>query len=1546
MWEGLRAFDGPSLKRKLVARRDRGPDAGCAQLEAASVLLLRLCQQLTGELLGRASRSPAAWHHKLLHASLSTLWQQPPWQPLLSPSVSPEEVIAACGSLSERLSRAMGAVGRLETALAPQLEKVGPSLASPLESQNQPIHHLLPQDGIAAFDADEFAAASCEVLAAVLGSSELVHALESCSGCASAAELLLPSIDCRCHRYMITDSSVPRLEERRACLATFTSASFGLLDLGSHPRMQGYASSQFDLLVAAHALHRPPDLRLTLRSVKELLRGGGLLAMAELTQLCVVSQVSEGLAAEWWAARDGERLGQQSPLLSVEQWRRLLLDSGFAEAIGVARSVSSAMPKAAVLFAQVGHRAQGIESAGASCSCWPSLTTLLPFEGSLLISGGLGGLGLLTARLCADHGAQRIVLGSRSGSIRATSSEDHKWTCARTNVRHVLCDWASWQDVSALARQLGACGRPIGGVFHSAGILADGALAEQSAASLRAVLRPKLVGAVHIHAAVAQGPIHIFSVYASIVGLLGNHGQAPHAAASSWLDSFAHYRRGQSLCAQSVEWGYVAEVGVAARPSLLNHARRSGFGTVSRELVCSALEHLTPSGLACVAVLPADWVRLLSRLPVVQGVLLSARAWATSQQSAVDMCIAFEGLQPLWAHAHVQPPTRRSTRSPVGSDSLAKTASSAETAALLRSCFLQACGLPPPDADTPLFEAGVDSLLSIELRNVLQLALGSCPALPGTLVFAYPTLRQLTRFIRQRGADSSVAVAASAVAAIAAVRVSSGFGLVATRWANGVRDARPVWRVHSNGGSVIGQVPPDRWEVGSASAEGEAICSCLRHGGFCHGADLFNNRFFSINDAEASSADPQQRLLLEGGYEALHSASQTRASLLDQRVGVFVGICHEDFRSVARTTPSFSSTYASTGYAHSVASGRLSFAFGLHGNSAAYDSACSSTHTAAHAAHRALQLEECLLALLAGVNLMLTPEVALSFFAAKMLSLAGCCHTFDARADGFVRAEACCATALQPAAATAAVTRLLGIAVRQDGRSASLTAPNGQAQQLLLEAALADAASCGDELNSLQAHGTGTSLGDPIEVRAQSGALGLGRGVPLALHSMKANVGHSEPAAGLAGLQALAMTLQQATVLPNAQLRALNPHVGSAVHHGWSLLSVQLALPSVNAVGGVSSFGYSGTIAHAIAQAAANACCGPCTCCVLCPSAAGVFRRRSFPWPHLPRSTRHSNDRIERQVPLIMKGLHTAAGFAQEVFALLDTNVAAIELDAFAIPDDQHADQARIALAAHPMAVIVVCYGQTSKAGLVVPGMATISLAHAQATFSCSHSLSSSYLMSSMVRPLQRKAGLCVSMQAADDELTFDAATALHMGLIDFVGTSQQVDKELQRLWSRLIKVQIARLVDRHNDSFFSHSPSPSLCSTPLHSSPHLVYPLFPFPPLSTHCVLRLCGRWMRHSAAAVGRHHRCITTAALPLLHPDYCIPTTAPPPLHHHRITTAASLLSHHYCLIPITGIRAFTSDSSHQRHLTPAMAHNNPVGQPNGLAPPCLQYACACV
>ncbi|MFY9983858.1 MAG: type I polyketide synthase [Chthoniobacterales bacterium] len=412
------------------------------------------------------------------------------------------------------------------------------------------------------------------------------------------------------------------------------------------------------------------------------------------------------------------------------------------------------------------------------------------------------------------------------------------------------------------------------------------------------------------------------------------------------------------------------------------------------------------------------------------------------------------------------------------------------------------------------------------------------------------------------------------------------------RLPGGAHEESSLWRILSDGIDVITEIPGDRWDLEAyydpdPDMPGKMNC---RHGAFLSGVDRFDAEFFGISPREAASMDPQHRLLLETSWQALENAAIAPASLRDTKMGAFVGVSTNDYGRMVYDDEEGIDAYSTVGNSYSAAAGRLSYFFGVHGPSMAIDTACSSSLVAVHQACRSLRQGECNLALAAGVNVILTPQANINFCKSRMLASDGRCKTFDASADGYVRGEGCAVLVLKPlSSALASGDRILavirGSAVNQDGRSGGLTAPNGPAQEAVIREALVAADVVPHEVSYLEAHGTGTSLGDPIEVRAACAVLCKDRSPdqPLAIGSIKTNIGHLEAAAGIAGLLKVILAFQHKLIPANLHLKKKNPYID---WDRWPIV-IPTALTPWNPangrrIAGVSSFGFSGTNAHVI----------------------------------------------------------------------------------------------------------------------------------------------------------------------------------------------------------------------------------------------------------------------------------------------------------------------------------------------------------------------------
>lgn len=417
------------------------------------------------------------------------------------------------------------------------------------------------------------------------------------------------------------------------------------------------------------------------------------------------------------------------------------------------------------------------------------------------------------------------------------------------------------------------------------------------------------------------------------------------------------------------------------------------------------------------------------------------------------------------------------------------------------------------------------------------------------------------------------------------------------RFPGGASTPEGFWDILQNGVDAIAEVPKDRWDLDDYYNPDPDTPGKMHspYGGFIDQVQEFDANFFGISPKETIHLDPQQRLLLEVSWEALEHSGKNPQQLKGSQTGVFVGICSSDYshRILSHGLEQIDA-YISSGNSHSTASGRISYMLGLVGPNLVVDTACSSSLVSIHLACSSLRNQECNLALAGGVNLLLSPEVSIALSQGRMLSVDGRCKTFDASANGYVRGDGCGIIVLKRLSDAVAnrdniLAVIRGTAMNQDGPSSGLTVPNGPSQVAVIRQALANGGVDPAEVSYIEAHGTGTSLGDPMEVEALGSVFGKTHSQehPLILGSAKTNIGHTEGAAGVAGLMKLVLQLQHQQIAPSLHFNQPNPYIN------WSQLpvkvSTQLTPWQTNGktrIAGVSSFGFSGTNAHIILEEA------------------------------------------------------------------------------------------------------------------------------------------------------------------------------------------------------------------------------------------------------------------------------------------------------------------------------------------------------------------------
>jgi acyl transferase domain-containing protein/acyl carrier protein len=876
----------------------------------------------------------------------------------------------------------------------------------------------------------------------------------------------------------------------------------------------------------------------------------------------------------------------------------------------------------------------------------------LPWKdgGVYLLTGGAGGLGMIFAREIAGKVRHaRIILTGRSSlderkQARVDALRHHgEGTQLEYRVLDVTDQLAVEHCVADVVGQYGS----LDGIVHGAGVIRDNFILKKSNEELRAVLAPKVLGTLNLDRAAKDVRLDFLILFSSVSAILGNVGQSDYATANAFLDCYAKYRHRLVQAGQrfgktlSINWPLWADGGMAVDSGRLEQMRRQGFGVLSISAGIRALYRAWQSDEPHVAVLAGDR-RKLERLLRIAPVSLMTLSNAVAE----ELHTMYEASPPL-----------QSTSSAPSSDPAAidDTVDAATLLRKIQKTLVQAISQQlrvkeeDVDEEAQLSDFGFDSISLTSFGNYLNDTFGL--ELSPAIFFEYPTVCSFAQYLVCEHAallaDKFAVRAAVAGSMVKNVLPSSTDAPADTTTVTGLftrgrtrlnhvsaavlpqpqvqgpepvsiigmsgcfpaaRDIDEFWENLRSGKDCITEIPSCRWDWQAIYGDPalEPNKTNIKWGGFIEQLYEFDPLFFGISPKEAQLMDPQQRLLMMHAWKAIEDAGYCAQSLSGSRTGIFVGTANSGYGELVTQANIPIDAYSSTGAIPSVGPNRMSYFLNLHGPSEPIDTACSSSLVAIHHAVRAIRSGDCEAALVGGINTLVLPWAHISFSKAGMLSEDGRCKTFSKEANGYVRAEGAGILFLKQLSAAERDGDRIYAVVRASsqnhgGRANSLTAPNPKAQAELIKAAYREADIDPRTVTYIETHGTGTPLGDPIEINGLKAAFaelystsqgttqleGPGCGIG----SVKTNIGHLELAAGVAGVIKVLLQLKHRTLVKSLHCEDINPYIQLQGSPFYVVRENQFWQPVRNSLGdvlprraGVSSFGFGGVNAHVVIE--------------------------------------------------------------------------------------------------------------------------------------------------------------------------------------------------------------------------------------------------------------------------------------------------------------------------------------------------------------------------
>lgn len=807
-------------------------------------------------------------------------------------------------------------------------------------------------------------------------------------------------------------------------------------------------------------------------------------------------------------------------------------------------------------------------------------------NGVYWITGGAGGLG----RILAEHLSQypcTLVLSGRAELSPLASTWLVNLQQAGANIYYYPCDVSDLEKTTATFQKIRQAHGHINGIFHSAGQTSDAYLLQKNSGDAEPVIRVKADGLIHLDLCSAQEDLDFIVAFSSIAANAGSVAQADYAYANAVMDHYMAYRsglvqrgsrRGHSI---AIQWPYWAEGGMQLSEIETARIKREwGMVPMPRTVGLGVLDKMLVSTYSQMLVIFGDSQHIQARF----GVSSTASVTETPTGEAID-----------WAE-----------------DLLAR-----ETFNGVRKIISTLVKIPEQDIEPErVFEDfGIDSIIIGQINTELEKIIVSS-AISKTLFFEYRTLQQLCTYLAETYPDDLKAWLAprqaitpirQSVPVINALTVSTADSVyepnepvaiigLSGMYA-GVRDLDELWQKLSAGDTLITEIPASRWDLRDhyCSDKEDAIASGKSYskwGAFVNGVENFDSMFFNISPRDALNIDPQERKFLEYCWLAMEDASYTRKALEQYRVGVYGGITKTGFDLLRADYPSNDLFRPTTSFAS--LTNRVSHFFNFNGPSLPVDTMCSSSLSAIHLAAEHIQQGNCDIAFAGGVNFYLHPSNYTFLSRMRMLASDGKNKSFGLGGDGFVPGEGVGVIVLKRlSAAHRDKDHIYGVirgsAINHGGKTSGYTVPNPNAQREVIRAAMARAGLPATAVSYIEAHGTGTELGDPIEITGLSQAFGYRQDDEqfCAIGSIKSNMGHLEAAAGIAGLTKILLQFRHRQLVPSINADVLNKNIDFAstpFKVQRKAAAWEPATGSATRLAGISSFGAGGGNAHLVVE--------------------------------------------------------------------------------------------------------------------------------------------------------------------------------------------------------------------------------------------------------------------------------------------------------------------------------------------------------------------------